>query len=224
VGSEAPLVLIAGAAVLGAIFAQTYKARPIFVVSAGIGAGAFVLSLLLAFSTSTTIHNPLYGWITDVSLFLLLGVFAVLLVGVPCAAIVQSVRALLRHSWVEAGKCMAVPLAGFCLSQVATKTNEILTMRYAAPMIQRALADVKAGKTLPRQSQVYPVAVYRTNPDVAAYALEGPLFAASYIAYDTADHSEPEAAYRLAKEMDGSSCSVSANQIWASYYWVDEAC
>ena len=81
------------------------------------------------------------------------------------------------------------------------------------PQLQAAIRSARTGKHLPEMSQHYPFSVSNRALYFAVYSLGGPLWLASYIAYDPVDLKATDAGVRVARLLDDGGCYVSARSI-----------
>ena len=180
---------------------------------------AFLLALALPF---TDFRGVLW--------LVLLGAFPIVIVVVlliAAAAILAFVRAMVRFS-EGAPKLALRYLAVATLVPAALFTgnwlNEVATVLSCSGDLDKAIKEVQKGRKLPPRTQAFSIQVFQTNPDVASEGLEGPLFAAQYIAYDAADNTTPAVETRLGHALDDGRCAVDAHRVIGNYYWVSEGC
>lgn len=149
---------------------------------------------------------------------------AAFILGVPGVALILFLKSVLARHWRSAMLCAAVPVAGIGLNHAGSVITDLLTVNSCIPALQESLLAVKNGKTLPRESQSFPITVLRTNPDVAVESLDSVLFAPEFIAYDTADRSPEDVALRIHKKETPGCSGAAARRVWGDYYWVTDVC
>ena len=173
----------------------------------------------------TITRSNAYGTLS-ISLALLLIAAPVILTlyAAPLWAIGRSIFFLVNKRVNAALVYAAIPIMGVLCYFAGQSAADFIAVRTVGPVIQSAIRDVRNGQPLPPASQSYSVSVLARAPAVATYSLGGPLFLASYIAYDEANSTTQTASGRIAKLLDGGHCEVSVRPIGAHYYFVNEAC
>lgn len=168
-------------------------------------------------------HGEFYHMLATGVSVLAGAVLAGLLLGVPIAALVIGVNQLNRKRW-SGLRYLTVVAAGFASYAIASRTNDSLTTASCASGIQAALKAAHHEESLPRMSQSFPFGVLDKNHDIAVCMLDGPLFDAQYIAYDSADISTDRVSERLARLLNRGQCRVRARLVASSYYWISGGC
>lgn len=168
-------------------------------------------------------HGAPYHVLALGASILVVAVLAGLLLGVPIAALVIGAMHLARKE--SSGlKYLMVVAGGLAAYAVALRTNDLLTLASCRPGIQAALEAVHRGRALPQPSRSFPFAVLDKTHDIVTCMLDGPLFDAQYVVYDSVDTSPADVAVRLARLLDRGRCDVSASRIKSSYFWLSGDC
>jgi hypothetical protein len=225
VGVTAPVLLLASILLITGLIALLYRrARIAFTAIAGALVSFLSAVLIVLLHPNLSIfHTTSYG-VIDGAAFLVVITMPMVLLCVPIAAVLLTVRLAVTKRWKGVLSFAAVPLAGGLLFYLSSIVTGLLTVWSCVGPIQSALQTVKAGAHLPKESQRYPIAVLHIKPDVAVEELESFMDFPGFIAFDTEDLAEAAVAARVQKSEAPACTHAGARKVWGNYYWVSIAC